>query len=62
MPIEADLMERCPSVESTVNYLDEMDELPVFYADKHQDNNLKLSAHRIVVHDARPVQIGRAHV
>ena len=56
MSIEADLVERCPSVESTVNYLDEMDELPVFYADKHQDNNLKLSAHRIVVHDARPVQ------
>jgi hypothetical protein len=54
--IEADLIERCPRVESTVNYLDQMDELPVFYADKQQDNNLKLSTHRIVVHDARPVQ------
>ena len=55
MQILDELIERCPNVESTVNYLDEMDELPVFYAQK-QDNNLKLSTHRIVVHDARPVQ------
>jgi hypothetical protein len=39
-------------VESSVNYLDEMDELPVFYAQK-QENNLKLSAHRITVTNAR---------
>ncbi len=39
-------------VESSVNYLDEMDELPVFYARKTK-NNLKLSAHNIQVEDAR---------
>jgi hypothetical protein len=46
---------RCPTVQSTVNYLDEMDELPVFYATTREDN-LKLSTHRITVHDARPVR------
>ena len=54
--IEPDLVAHCPSVESTVNYLDDMDELPVFYAQKIRDNNLKLATHRIEVHDARPVQ------
>jgi hypothetical protein len=39
-------------VESSVNYLDEMDEMPVFYAQK-TDNNLKLSTHAISVEDAR---------
>ena len=42
--IQPDLIAHCPTVESTVNYLDEMDELPVFYAHK-VDNNLKLSTH-----------------
>lgn len=39
-------------VESTVNYLDAMDEMPVFYAQK-QENNLKLRTHTIQVEDAR---------
>ncbi len=43
-------------VESSVNYLDEMEELPVFYSEKYQQNNLKLSAHRIHIEDARPLQ------
>jgi hypothetical protein len=53
--IQPDLIAHCPTVESTVNYLDDMDELPVFYAHK-VENNLKLSTHSIRVHDARPVQ------
>jgi hypothetical protein len=39
-------------VESSVNYLDEMDEMPVFYAQK-TENNLKLSTQAIKVEDAR---------
>jgi hypothetical protein len=42
-------------VESSVNYLEPMDELPVFYAQK-QENNLKLAAHTIRIRDARPMQ------
>jgi hypothetical protein len=42
-------------VESSVNYLGPMDELPVFYAQKQQ-NNLKLAAHTIRIRDARPIQ------
>ena len=53
--IEADLIAQCPTVESTVNYLDEMDEQPVFYATE-AGQQPQASAHRIVVHDARPVQ------
>ena len=53
--IAADLLAQCLSVESTVNYLDDMDEVPVFYAQK-TENNLRLSTHGIRVHDARPVQ------
>ncbi|HEY4645388.1 MAG TPA: CmcJ/NvfI family oxidoreductase [Steroidobacteraceae bacterium] len=43
-------------VESSVNYLEPMDELPVFYSEKYQQNNLKLAAHTICVHDARAIQ------
>jgi hypothetical protein len=42
-------------IESSVNYLEPMDELPVFYAEKQQ-NNLKLGAHTIRVRDARPIR------
>ncbi|HZF26796.1 MAG TPA: CmcJ/NvfI family oxidoreductase [Steroidobacteraceae bacterium] len=56
--LESDAISRCAAVESTVNYLDDMDELPVFYADKVRDNNLKLSTHRITVRDARPISEG----
>jgi hypothetical protein len=45
-----------PAVESSVNYLDEMDEMPVFYADRYERDNLKLSAHAIKVQDARALQ------
>lgn len=34
-------------VESSVNYLDKMDELPVFYSEKDHQTNLKLTAHSI---------------
>ncbi|HKE45149.1 MAG TPA: CmcJ/NvfI family oxidoreductase [Steroidobacteraceae bacterium] len=54
--LDLETFAHCPTVESTVNYLDEMDELPVFYADKQRDNNLKLSTHRITVRDARSVR------
>src|SRR5262245_9249012 len=53
--IAAELLAQCPSVASTVNYLDDMDEMPVFYAQK-TENNLRLSTHGIRVYDARPVQ------
>ena len=54
-PLDHESFARCPTVESTVNYLDDMDELPVFYATTRA-NNLKLSTHRITVCDARPVR------
>ena len=51
----SETLARCPSVESSVNYLDDMDELPIFYSEKIRDNNLKLSTHRIEVRDVRAV-------
>jgi hypothetical protein len=38
---------------SAVNYLQPMAELPVFYSERHQDNNLKLASHQIHVTNAR---------
>lgn len=32
----------CPAVESGVNYLGYMDELPVFYSENYRNNNLNL--------------------
>ena len=46
----------CPAVESSVNYLGDMDELPVFYSENIQNNNLNLVEHGITVHDARPIR------
>ena len=43
-------------VESSVNYLGDMDELPVFYSENVQNNNLNLEEHRIRVQDARPLR------
>ncbi len=45
----------CPAVSSTVNYLGDMDEFPVFYSENYQNNNLKLVEHHITIHDVRPV-------
>jgi hypothetical protein len=42
-------------VFSAVNYLQPMEELPVFYSERQQDNNLKLSSHEIRVTNARRV-------
>jgi hypothetical protein len=42
-----------PEVISAVNYLEPMEELPVFYSERQQDNNLKLSRHEIRVTNAR---------
>jgi len=46
---------QAPEVISAVNYLDPMEELPVFYSERQQDNNLKLSSHEIRVTNARHV-------
>jgi hypothetical protein len=46
----------CRVVESSVNYLGDMDELPVFYSEKIQNNNLNLVEHGITVHDARDIR------
>ncbi|HEX3836382.1 MAG TPA: CmcJ/NvfI family oxidoreductase [Steroidobacteraceae bacterium] len=46
---------QAPGVISAVNYLQHMEELPVFYSERHQDNNLKLSSHQIHVTNARRV-------
>jgi hypothetical protein len=43
-------------VISAVNYLEPMAELPVFYSERQQDNNLKLASHEIRVTNARRVQ------
>lgn len=40
-------------VRSAVNYLQHMEELPVFYSERQQDNNLKLASHEIRVTNAR---------
>lgn len=48
--------DQCPTVESSVNYLGEMNELPVFYAENYQNNNLNLEEHRISVRDARSLR------
>ncbi len=45
----------CPTVESSVNYLGDMDEVPVFYAQNYEANNLNLIEHTITVHDARAI-------
>lgn len=46
----------CPAVESGVNYLGDMDEMPVFYAENYRSDNLNLIEHRISVHNARSIQ------
>jgi hypothetical protein len=51
--VASDPVMKSGSVESSVNYLEPMDEMPVFYAQK-QENNLKLAAHTIRVQNARP--------
>lgn len=48
--------QHCPTLESWVNYLGEMDELPVFYSENYQDNNLNLEKHTVTIRDARPLQ------
>jgi hypothetical protein len=48
--------QHCPTVESWVNYLGEMDELPVFYSENVQNNNLNLEKHTVTIRDARPLQ------
>jgi len=49
-------VDQCPTLESAVNYLGEMDEFPVFYSENYQDNNLNLEEHRITVRDARTIR------
>jgi hypothetical protein len=44
---------QAPEVISAVNYLEPMEELPVFYSERQQDNNLKLASHEIRVANAR---------
>ncbi len=45
-----------PALESSVNYLGEMNETPVFHAQNYHHDNLNLIEHRIAVHDARSIQ------
>lgn len=40
-------------VSSAVNYLEHMEEPPVFFSERYQNNNLKLSSHQIRVTNAR---------
>jgi hypothetical protein len=47
-----------PELESSVNYIGDMDEFPVFFSENHDRNNLVLDEHRIRIHDARPIQHG----
>jgi hypothetical protein len=51
--IDDSMLSECPVVSSSVNYLGEMDELPVFYSEKHHLNNLVLEPHTIDIRDAR---------
>lgn len=44
------------NVKSTVNYLGAMSELPVFYSENVQKNNLELVEHGIELTDARPMR------
>jgi len=44
-------------VRSTVNYLGQMDELPVFYAQHHERDNLVLESHAVEIHDARKLDV-----
>jgi hypothetical protein len=43
----------CPSVRSTVNYLGEMDAVPVFYAQHRERDNLVLESSVVDIFDAR---------
>jgi len=44
---------RPPVVVASLNYLEPMSELPVFYSEKHHLNNLRLKAREVSVTDAR---------
>lgn len=52
-PIDESILDRCPVVTSSINYLGEMNELPVFYSEKYHLNNLVLEPHTVEIRDAR---------
>ncbi len=43
----------CPVVTSAVNYLGDMDVLPVFHAQHRERDNLVLESHDVEIHYAR---------
>lgn len=48
---------RCCVLTSSVNYLGHMDELPVFYAQDQERNNLVLETHAVHISDARRLPV-----
>jgi hypothetical protein len=53
LPFDESALSHCPVVSSSINYLGKMNELPVFYAEKHHLDNLVLEPHTVRIHDAR---------
>ena len=49
-------MNRPPDVLTAVNYLQHMEELPVFFSEQQQNNNLRLDTRNIRVSDARQLR------
>ena len=45
-----------PDVLTAVNYLQRMEDLPVFFSEQQQNNNLRLDSHNIRVSDARQLR------
>ncbi len=43
----------CPVVTSTINYLGDMDVLPVFYAQHRERDNLILKSYEVEIYGAR---------
>lgn len=52
-PIDDAVLNHCPVVSSSINYLGRMDVFPVFYAENYHRNNLVLEPHTVEIRDAR---------
>jgi hypothetical protein len=51
--IDESVLRHCPVVSSSINYLGEMDVLPVFFSERYDRNNLVLEPSTVEIHDAR---------
>jgi hypothetical protein len=49
---------RPPDVLTSVNYLQHMEDLPMFFSEQQQNNNLRLDCHNVRVSDARQLRRG----